>query len=84
MEWYLELPAISAEQKANGGEFTYGPNEEIPEPLLYFVAQCDNQILKVHYFDIEMTKDDINQFLVISDIILTVLLVLGILTISNM
>ena len=54
------------------------------EPLLYFVAQCDNQVLKVHYFDFEMTKDELNWFLVVSDIILTILLIFGILTVQNM
>ena len=41
LEWYLEIPAVAA-QYAKDGEFTYGSDDAVPEPLLYFIAQCDN------------------------------------------
>jgi hypothetical protein len=37
LEWYLEVPSVAAQLKQDG-EFTYGPSDSVPEPLLYFVA----------------------------------------------
>lgn len=82
VDWYLELPEIAAQ--ANGEQFTIAPNESVPEPTLFLVAQCDNQRLKLNYFDMELTKSELNLSLVLSDIILMTLLIIGFSVISLM
>lgn len=84
IDWYLDLPEIAAQTDADAGQFSFGPDAAVPEPLLYLVAQCDNQLLKIKYFDVEVTKSELNLFLVLSDIILTTLLIVGFNLISLM
>ena len=62
----------------------YVRNDKVPEPILYVVAQCDNQVLKIKGFDMEVTKSDLNLFLVFSDIVLTSILIIGFNIISFM
>jgi hypothetical protein len=49
----------------------------VPEPLLYTIAECDNQNLKIYGTKIEFSKNDLVLFLVISDMILISVVLCG-------
>ncbi len=51
---------------------------------MYAVAQSDNQDLKVNGFDITLSKNNLNLFLILSDIILITIIIIGFNIISYM
>ena len=65
-------------KKANfDTQLPYNFNSQVPEPLLFVVAECDNQNLKIFGINIEFSKNDLVLFLVISDMILISVMLLG-------
>jgi hypothetical protein len=65
-------------KKANfDTQLPYNFNSQVPEPLLFAVAECDNQNLKIFGINIEFSKNDLVLFLVISDMILISVMLLG-------
>ena len=56
----------------------------VPEPLLYIIAECDNQVMRVAGTDIMMTKSQLNYFLILSDAILISVFIVGYNIIAHM
>ena len=56
----------------------------IPEPLLYIIAECDNQNMQVSGIDIVISKQQLNYFLIVSDAILMTVFIVGYNIISHM
>ena len=62
----------------------YQFNASVPEPLLYFIGQCEDSNFKIKWTDLELTKTDLGTILVLSDILILSVLIFGLNTIYYM
>jgi len=55
----------------------YKRDDNVPAPLLYVIAECDNQNIQVSGFDVEMSRQGLAGFLVGMDVLIFTVFIIG-------
>lgn len=72
-----DLPVELEDEFRLGSSKTWKYDPTVPEPILYVVASCDNQVIQAAYFDFSLDKDQLHLFVSLFEVVTLTIFLLG-------
>lgn len=70
-------PTVRSIGKFDIQQAIYSYNASVPEPIMYILGQCKEDFFQVRMTSIKMKADQVGVFLVVSDVLIIIVLILG-------